>query len=134
VTIASGATMQLDFTTTNQVAALVLGGVSQSAGVYNSTTTSYITGTGSLLIAGTYATNPTNVTFSVNTVGSTKTLNLGWPADHLGWILQAQTNTLGKGLGTNWVDVPGSSSVTNESVTVGTGTNTPSVFYRLRKP
>jgi len=52
------------------------------------------------------ATNPTNITAVV----SNSTLTLFWPADHLGWILQAQTNHAG--LGTNWVDAAGSSSST----------------------
>ena len=35
-------------------------------------------------------------------------LQFSWPADHTGWQLQAQTNNLTSGLGTNWVNVPGS--------------------------
>ena len=33
---------------------------------------------------------------------------LDWPADHTGWQLQSQTNSLPAGLGTNWVNVAGS--------------------------
>ena len=54
---------------------------------------------------------------------------LTWPADHLGWYLQAQTNTLAQGLGTNWVDIAGSSSVNTETITVSP--NSPAVFYRM---
>ncbi|MGA3181292.1 MAG: autotransporter-associated beta strand repeat-containing protein, partial [Verrucomicrobiota bacterium] len=51
VTVASGAVLQLDFAATNVVTNLVLNGVSQAPGVYNSTTSSpYITGTGNLLV------------------------------------------------------------------------------------
>ena len=51
VSIASGAVLQLDFSTTNQIAALVLNGVTNSPGVYESTNSSgYITGSGSLLV------------------------------------------------------------------------------------
>ena len=51
VTVANGAMLQLDFSTTNQVAALVLGGVAQAPGVYNNLTSpSYIAGGGSLLV------------------------------------------------------------------------------------
>lgn len=39
VTVAGGAMLQLDFATTNQVAALVLNGTNEAAGVYNYTTT-----------------------------------------------------------------------------------------------
>ncbi len=74
------------------------------------------------------ANNPTNITVSV----SGQTLSLSWPADHLGWILQVQTNNLITGLGTNWVDVPGSGSSTSAVITINP-TN-PSVFYRLRHP
>ena len=74
------------------------------------------------------ASNPTNITFSV----SGGTLSLSWPSDHLGWILQQQTNSLSVGLGTNWVDVAGSESVTQTNINISVPT--PSAFYRLRKP
>jgi autotransporter-associated beta strand protein len=51
VSVTNGAVLQLDFAVTNMVTNLVLNGVSQVAGVYNSTTASpYLTGTGSLLV------------------------------------------------------------------------------------
>lgn len=83
---------------------------------------------GSIIVLSTVATYPTNLSYSVS--GSTLTIN--WPATHQGWILQSQTNALSSGLSTNWVDVPGSSSVTSEIIPVSAAT--PSVFYRLRKP
>ena len=55
-----------------------------------------------------------------------------WPADHTGWRLQAQTNALGAGLGTNWVTVSGSTGTNAIAVPVG-GTNG-SVFFRLASP
>ena len=70
-------------------------------------------------------TNSTNIVFSV----SGGNLSLSWPGDHLGWYLQVQTNSLSAGLGTNWVDVPGSSSVTN--VVVPINPSNPTVFYRM---
>jgi autotransporter-associated beta strand protein len=128
VTIASGAKMQLDFSGNNQVSALVLNGVSQPNGTYNvSSAPAYFAGTGSLVVGST-ATNPTNITFSV----SGSTLSLSWPADHLGWFLQQQTNSLSAGLGTNWVDVPGSSSITSTNITINPAK--PTVFFRLRSP
>lgn len=84
--------------------------------------------TGILSVVNGIASNPTNITFSV----SGSTLSLSWPSDHLGWILQAQTNTLSTGLGTNWFDVPNSASVTSTNITIDV--LNPSVFYRLRKP
>jgi hypothetical protein len=74
------------------------------------------------------ASNPTNILFNV----SGSTLNLSWPADHLGWILQSQTNALSTGLNTNWTDVAGTSGTT--SVSYGINAANPSVFYRLRHP
>jgi hypothetical protein len=57
-------------------------------------------------------------------------LTLSWPVSYQEWILQAQTNALGTGLGSNWVDI---------GALPGTTTNiplneAPAVFYRLRHP
>jgi 4-phytase/acid phosphatase len=71
------------------------------------------------------ADNPTNITASV----STNTLTIAWPADHLGWILQAQTNGLSAG---QWFDLPGSSD--GNSVAISINPANPAVFYRLRQP
>ena len=54
-------------------------------------------------------------------------LNLSWASS--GWWLQAQTNSLTGGLGDNWVDVSGSTTVTSESIPVNPGNG--SVFFRL---
>jgi autotransporter-associated beta strand protein len=80
---------------------------------------------GMLSVVNGTATNPTNITFVV--LGNT--LTLSWPADHLGWILQSQTNTLNVG---NWFDVAGSSSATNAVITINPAN--PAVFFRLRSP
>ena len=55
-------------------------------------------------------------------------LLFGWPADHTGWQLQSQTN----GLGTNWVNMPGSDQ-TNQ-MTVPLNSTNGSVFFRLLRP
>lgn len=89
---------------------------------------SFSPASGLLSVVASLASNPTNMTFTV----SGNTLTLSWPADHLGWILQSQTNGLSTGLGTNWVDVPGSASVTSTNLTMNP--QTPAGFYRLRKP
>jgi autotransporter-associated beta strand protein len=73
-------------------------------------------------------TSPTNIVSKVN--GSN--LELSWPVDHTGWTLQAQTNSLTVGLGTNWINVPGSASV--NSVTNAINPANGSVFYRLVYP
>jgi 4-phytase/acid phosphatase len=68
--------------------------------------------------------NPTNITASV----SSNTLTIAWPADHIGWILQAQTNGLSTG---QWFDLPGTDGV-NAVVTTMDPANA-AVFYRLRQ-
>jgi autotransporter-associated beta strand protein len=82
-----------------------------------------------LSVANTIAANPTNILFSV--VGGTNVV-LSWPADHIGWLLQVQTNALTKGLGTNWVDVAGTSSVDSTNFIINPANG--SVFYRLIHP
>jgi hypothetical protein len=77
------------------------------------------------VVTSTINPNPTNITVSV----SGGTLSLSWPSDHLGWILQQQTNKL---TDPNWVDVPGSAGITSTNVTINP--SVPSTFYRLRMP
>jgi len=74
------------------------------------------------------ATNPTNLNWSAN--GSQ--LTLSWPADHLGWHLEVQTNSLATGLNTNWFNVPDSDG-TNQMV-MPINHSGGAVFYRLRYP
>jgi fibronectin type 3 domain-containing protein len=59
-------------------------------------------------------------------------LQISWPADHTGWQLQSQTNSLTSGLGTNWVNV--SSSVQTNQVAVPLNTTNGAVFFRLVRP
>jgi len=59
-------------------------------------------------------------------------LQLDWPADHLGWQLQAQADDLAGGLGTNWVEVSGSDQ-TNQTMLPLNPTNG-AVFFRLKRP
>lgn len=73
-------------------------------------------------------TTPTSIAPQVS--GNQLTLN--WPADHVGWTLQVQTNSPGAGLGTNWVSVPGSSAGNSQTLTVDPAAG--SVFYRLVYP
>jgi autotransporter-associated beta strand protein len=83
---------------------------------------------GSISVVPSMATNPTNITYHL----SGGQLTMTWPGDHLGWILQSQTNQLNIGLSTNWYDVAGSSAATQAVITVDA--TKPTVFYRLRKP
>jgi hypothetical protein len=74
------------------------------------------------------ATNPTNITMTV----SGGNMNLSWPADHLGWRLQVQTNSLATGLNSNWSTWPNSTNVTAVSVPINPAN--PTVFFRLVYP
>lgn len=55
-----------------------------------------------------------------------------WPEDHTGWRLQAQTNAINTGLGTNWVTVLGSAATNAISIPI-VNTNG-AVFFRLVSP
>jgi autotransporter-associated beta strand protein len=82
-------------------------------------------------IGGGPSTTPTNVT----AVFTSTDVTLSWPASHLGWTLQVQTNARSVGLtvATNtWFDVVGSAAT--NSVTIPTSKADPTVFYRLRLP
>jgi fibronectin-binding autotransporter adhesin len=83
------------------------------------------------VVAQSYATYPTNITASA----SGNQLTLTWPATHLGWILQAQTNALSVGLTTpanTWFDLAGSDASNTNVITINPAN--PTVFYRLRLP
>jgi len=61
------------------------------------------------------------------------TLNLSWPASHLGYSLQVKTNARSAGLnGGTWTPVAGSASVTSTNIPIST--TTPTTFYRLVYP
>ena len=81
-----------------------------------------------LSVMGSVNTTPTNLTAVV----TGNTLTLSWPSDYVGWRLQAQTNLLSTGLGTNWADVPGSASV--NSVNVNINPENGAVFFRMVYP
>jgi hypothetical protein len=74
---------------------------------------------------GTVNQTPTRITTQL----SGNQMTLSWPADHIGWQLQAQTNATSVGLGTNWVNVAGSATV--NSVTVSLNPANGTVFYRM---
>jgi len=73
-------------------------------------------------------TTPTNIVRSV----SGNNLTLSWPADHTGWRLQSQTNSINIGLRTNWADVAG--STTTNQVIIPMNRANASVFYRMVYP
>ncbi|HZI33923.1 MAG TPA: fibronectin type III domain-containing protein, partial [Candidatus Binatia bacterium] len=68
-------------------------------------------------------------------IGFTETgseIQLNWPADHTGWQLQSQTNSLATGLGTNWINLTGSDQT--NLVPVPLTTTNGAVFFRLVRP
>lgn len=91
-------------------------------------TTNTLNTTGTISVSSAVSTTPTNLTFSV----SDNSLTLSWPASHLGWTLQAQTNALNSGLTGTWYPVP-SSAGTNQ-LTFPVNPANPTVFYRLTYP
>ncbi|HSY17395.1 MAG TPA: hypothetical protein VK815_03635 [Candidatus Acidoferrales bacterium] len=116
----------ISYTGTDPYGALSLGTV--PAG-YNATLVDNVGNSSvDLSIGASVNTAPTNITTAV----SGNLLTLSWPADHTGWRLQVQTNTLGAGLGTNWADVAGSTTVNSVNATINPANGT--VFYRMVYP
>lgn len=71
---------------------------------------------------------PTNILIT----SGNRQLQVGWPGDHIGWLLQAQTNSSPNGLGTNWVTLSGSDGTNQISVPISP--SNASVFFRLVHP
>ena len=85
---------------------------------------SAVSSVATLTVTSLVATNATNILATV----SGGSLNLAWPSDHTGWSLQAQTNNLNTGLGTNWVTLGYEST---NAVSLPIDPANPSVFFRL---
>jgi hypothetical protein len=83
---------------------------------------------GSIQVISAIADYPTNISYTV----SGGTVAFTWPATHLGWILQSQTNSLSVGIGNTWYDIPDTANVTSTNIPVNPAN--PAVFYRLRHP
>ena len=83
---------------------------------------------GTLGVIAPVNTTPTNITVTV--VGTT--LQVTWPADHTGWWLETQTNTLSVGLHTNWFTVSGSAATNQLWLPIDPANG--SVFLRLVYP
>jgi hypothetical protein len=127
VSIASGAALQLNFTGTNRVASLVLNGVAQPSGYYNSANASpYMPDTGTLFVAPAGPSGPAVLTNSI----SGNTISFTWPSG-LGWRLQAQTNGIATGITTTWYYVT-DGSVSSTNITIDP--SAPTVFFRLAHP
>ncbi|HOB33328.1 MAG TPA: hypothetical protein PKH32_10665, partial [Verrucomicrobiota bacterium] len=59
-------------------------------------------------------------------------LTLSWPASHIGWRLQVQTNSLDVGLSDNWVDIPEAIGTNQISFPIDQVNGT--VFFRMITP
>ncbi|MGA2248555.1 MAG: malectin domain-containing carbohydrate-binding protein [Verrucomicrobiota bacterium] len=76
---------------------------------------------------------PASIASPQVTVGNSGSqIYLGWPADHIGWRLQMQTNSIGEGLGANWVDLTGSDSTNQIAVPISLENSC--AFFRLVFP
>lgn len=80
---------------------------------------------GSIVVISTVSRDPTNIVWSV----SGTNLALSWPADHTGWHLQVQTNSVA---GTDWVDVPGANLTNYELLPMDPTVQV--LFYRMVYP
>lgn len=130
ITIATGGSLDLAFTGTNTVGGLITNGIAAPPGLYGAANSApFISGTGYLLVPSPIADYPTNLTIVVG--GGN--LDISWPATHLGWLLEAQTNNLNVGLTTSWALYNGGLAAATNAV-VPIDANAPSVFFRLRSP
>ncbi len=84
-------------------------------------------GSTNTLVVGT-GVNPTPAKIVTGIVGNQ--LTLSWPADHTGWTLQSQTNSLNTGLTSAWHDVAGSTATNQVIITINP--TSPTVFYRMK--
>jgi autotransporter-associated beta strand protein len=127
ITIASGATLQMDFAGTATVNNLVLNRTNQPAGIYSAATSSpYLAGTGSLKVLGIVAPPAsTNITYSVSSGSSSGKFVLNWPSGQ-GWLLQS--NSVGLANPNAWITVTGATPPFTNSI----NKSAPAVFYRLK--
>jgi polygalacturonase len=78
------------------------------------------------------STGPSLTPVTVLYTNSGGQLQLSWPQDHTGWLVQIQTNSLSKGLSTNWTTIAASSGTNVFSLPVNPANG--SVFLRLIYP
>jgi autotransporter-associated beta strand protein len=69
---------------------------------------------------------PTNITYSV----SRNQLNLSWPSNYTGWLLQSNSGNLAAS--GNWFTVPGSTTTNRFQISIQK--NQTNVFYRMASP
>jgi fibronectin-binding autotransporter adhesin len=93
--------------------------------------TNTLTADGTLRVVST-APVPLSVGHATPCGPSSQCLTLSWPADHTGWRLQVQTNSVSAGLGTNWFSVP--NAIATNQMTFTVDPTVGCVFYRLVYP
>jgi hypothetical protein len=98
---------------------------------YNWTDNIGVDGSITLVSGGAVSVNTNSTNIVVSSV-SGGTMTLSWPADHIGWTLQVQTNSLNVGISSNWFAVAGSS--TTNQVTIPLTKTNDTVFFRLVYP
>jgi hypothetical protein len=86
------------------------------------------TGADSVIVSA----RPTSAIAPKLSLATGRQLQLAWPAQNTGWVLQTQTNGLGLGLGTNWSNMV-NSDATNQYIVQPDPTK-PAVFFRLVHP
>lgn len=94
-----------------------------------------VTWINNLAVDGSITAQSSAVSTTPVSLGSTVSggnVSLTWPADHTGWRLEVQTNSLSSGLGTNWVTWPNSTGT--NAVSIPVNPTNPSVFFRLVYP
>jgi hypothetical protein len=70
------------------------------------------------------------VQLAFDTSGSS--MQFAWPANHVGWRLEMQTNPVGAGMSANWVTVPGSTTTNQAVMSINPADG--SAFFRLVYP
>jgi hypothetical protein len=94
--------------------------------------TNTLSSDGTLRIANASSVNttPTNI---IAAVTGTQ-LDLSWPADHTGWRLQGQTNSIDTGIvpAGLWGEVPGSATTNHVIIPIDPANG--AVFYRMVYP
>jgi len=121
--LTNGASLSLNSGGTFTVAALYTNNVALPNGIYTaSNLPGFITGPNAFQVLG------INLGYRL----SDGSLELSWPTNYLGWILQEQTNRLNLGLNDSWVNLPGSENMAAANILISP-TN-PTVFFRLSPP
>jgi hypothetical protein len=131
VAVASGAVLQLDFSVTNTVAGLSLGGVSQAPGVYNSANSGgLITGNGSLKVATTVLTPP-ELTGGMFVGGGQFQLTFSGASGQTYQVLTSTNVALPLA---SWTPLTSGTFGASPAIYVDTGATNANRFYRVTSP